>query len=127
MKKCVHTEHCCSIHGRKYGDLDCPVKSGNKPQSYPCEYCNDEHLYDEEYEQYAIFHWCNIEKPVDNCKKMFFETDNGVIEIWGVLLRGSDLLKFIEKYGNIRIDKPTKSLPYFCIYVTDESDSFSQR
>lgn len=35
----VHTEHCCAQHGCKYSDSDCPVASGNKPQSYPCESC----------------------------------------------------------------------------------------
>jgi len=35
----VHVEHCCSIHGCKYGDRDCPVKLGNKKQAYPCEWC----------------------------------------------------------------------------------------
>lgn len=37
--KDVHTEHCCAQHGCKYADSDCPVASGNKPQSYPCESC----------------------------------------------------------------------------------------
>jgi hypothetical protein len=129
MDKCVHTEHCCHTHGCKYGDLDCPVKAGRKPQSYPCEHCNDDHLYDEEYRQYAIYHWCksSYDKPIDNCKKMYFNTDAGVIEIWGVLLRDSELLKFVEKYGNIKLSKPTKFLPYFIIWVTDSSGSFSQR
>lgn len=39
MEKCVHTEHCCKDHGCKYGDEDCPVTTGMKPQSYPCEIC----------------------------------------------------------------------------------------
>lgn len=34
MTKCVHTEHCCVYHGCKYGDDDCPVWLGIKPQSY---------------------------------------------------------------------------------------------
>lgn len=38
-EKDVHTEHCCSKHGCKYGHADCPVENGLKPQSYPCEYC----------------------------------------------------------------------------------------
>jgi len=37
--KCVHTEHCCYEHGCKYGDEDCPVETGRKPQSFLCEYC----------------------------------------------------------------------------------------
>lgn len=39
-EKCVHTEHCCKKHGCKYGDDDCPVETGQKPQSYPCEVCD---------------------------------------------------------------------------------------
>lgn len=38
--KCVHTEHCCILHGCKYGDADCPVENGRKKQSYLCEGCN---------------------------------------------------------------------------------------
>ena len=38
--KCVHTEHCCILHGCKYGDEYCPVESGNKRQSFLCESCN---------------------------------------------------------------------------------------
>ena len=36
----VHTEHCCIFHGCKYGYEDCPVESGVKAQSYPCEECD---------------------------------------------------------------------------------------
>lgn len=38
--KDVHTEHCCSVHGCKYGDDDCPVETGKKMQSFPCEACD---------------------------------------------------------------------------------------
>ena len=37
--KCVHTEHCCKKHGCKYNDYNCPVAFGDKPQSFPCEWC----------------------------------------------------------------------------------------
>jgi hypothetical protein len=38
----VHTEHCCRIHGCKYGDEErCPVEKGTKQQSGPCERCDD--------------------------------------------------------------------------------------
>lgn len=40
--KDVHTEHCCSIHGCKYGeDSDCTVVRYGAPQSFPCEYCQE--------------------------------------------------------------------------------------
>lgn len=41
MEKCVHTEHCCKKHGCKYSDENCPVANGIKPQSFPCEICNE--------------------------------------------------------------------------------------
>lgn len=41
-KKCVHTEHCCVIHGCKYGSINCPVEHREKLQSYPCESCDEE-------------------------------------------------------------------------------------
>jgi len=40
--KCVHTEHCCSKHGCKYGHENCPVTNGDKKQSFPCEECGFE-------------------------------------------------------------------------------------
>jgi hypothetical protein len=43
-KKDVHTEHCCVIHGCKYGDehLGCTVYDGFQEQSFPCETCEEE-------------------------------------------------------------------------------------
>jgi hypothetical protein len=41
-EKCVHTEHCCNIHGCKYGDPKCPVSTSVKKQSFACEYCVEE-------------------------------------------------------------------------------------
>jgi len=45
----VHTEHCCVIHGCKYGaDREggegCPVVSKLKAQSFDCESCLVSHL-----------------------------------------------------------------------------------
>lgn len=39
----VHTEHCCDIHGCKYGNVnnECTVQSGLKKQSHPCYYCRE--------------------------------------------------------------------------------------
>ena len=39
LSKDVHTEHCCMLHGCKYGNEDCPVALRTKRQSYPCERC----------------------------------------------------------------------------------------
>jgi hypothetical protein len=36
----THIEHCCSIHGCKYGDDMCPVANGIEQQTYPCESCD---------------------------------------------------------------------------------------
>jgi hypothetical protein len=35
----VHSTHCCTQHGCKYGDKDCPVVLGIEKQGYPCEDC----------------------------------------------------------------------------------------
>lgn len=35
----VHETHCCSEHGCKYGDIDCPVEIGLIKQRYKCEFC----------------------------------------------------------------------------------------
>jgi hypothetical protein len=38
--KDVHTEHCCKIHGCKYGKDDvCTVITDKAPQSFVCENC----------------------------------------------------------------------------------------
>lgn len=39
---CVHTRHCCSRHGCKYRDKDCPVVIGISKQEYSCELCDKE-------------------------------------------------------------------------------------
>lgn len=40
--KDVHTEHCCVLHGCKYGKDDiCTVTQKIAPQSFICETCND--------------------------------------------------------------------------------------
>jgi len=43
----THATHCCTIHGCKYGHVDCPVELGLVKQEYPCEYCNDDEDEDE--------------------------------------------------------------------------------
>lgn len=38
---CVHTRHCCKVHGCKYGENDhCPVWLGYEDQSTPCDLCD---------------------------------------------------------------------------------------
>ena len=37
----VHQTHCCSKHGCKYGQYDCPVMLDLVEQSSPCEWCNE--------------------------------------------------------------------------------------
>lgn len=41
MEPEVHANHCCVIHGCKYGDEDCPVVLGKVKQEYKCEFCCD--------------------------------------------------------------------------------------
>lgn len=37
---CVHSTHCCVLHGCKYGDHDCPVYLGFINQTHACESCS---------------------------------------------------------------------------------------
>lgn len=37
----VHVAHCCARHGCKYGQRDCPVKTGQYKQDHPCEQCGE--------------------------------------------------------------------------------------
>ena len=39
-RRTAHTEHCCVVHGCKYGDVDCHVYLGYRRQSYICETCD---------------------------------------------------------------------------------------
>lgn len=36
-EKDVHTEHCCTRCGCKYGDEDCSVLLGKQKQTYSCD------------------------------------------------------------------------------------------
>lgn len=42
MAKDIHTEHCCIVHGCKYGEEDCTVMQKKQPQSHRCELCDEE-------------------------------------------------------------------------------------
>lgn len=46
----THESHCCSTHGCKYGDDDCPVRMKLVFQDYPCEVCEDENYTDNDYD-----------------------------------------------------------------------------
>lgn len=36
----VHTEHCCLVHGCKYGNDECPVATKKQRQTHLCEMCS---------------------------------------------------------------------------------------
>ena len=36
----AHITHCCSMHGCKYGNKECPVEFGDVKQKYACEVCD---------------------------------------------------------------------------------------
>jgi hypothetical protein len=40
-EKDVHAAHCCSIHGCKYNDENCPVVLGTTEQRFPCIDCEE--------------------------------------------------------------------------------------
>lgn len=46
--KDVHTEHCCILHGCKYGNMnkECTVVEKRAPQSYCCESCEMDGIHD---------------------------------------------------------------------------------
>lgn len=64
----VHTEHCCKIHGCKYGDKDCTVVNELKIQSFPCESCDFalRHLLASLQEISSVLEICDIELKVKN-------------------------------------------------------------
>lgn len=50
----VHKNHCCILHGCKYGDGNCPVVSGEIKQKYKCEQCHGDDFFLEEDSQDRI-------------------------------------------------------------------------
>lgn len=46
MNEVTHIEHCCVLHGCKYGNLDCPVTTGKKEQAFVCENCGEAGIVD---------------------------------------------------------------------------------
>lgn len=42
--KSVHFNHCCMLHGCKYGNEDCPVQDGPPFDQIACQDCSDEAL-----------------------------------------------------------------------------------
>lgn len=67
--KDVHTEHCCVLHGCKYGDEDCPVATATKHQSYLCESCSYE------------YEWLDKEKQKDIVKKLDDDVDKRYVQL----------------------------------------------
>lgn len=40
----VHARHCCTEHGCKYGEIDCPVVTKLTKQLYPCMDCEEDKI-----------------------------------------------------------------------------------
>lgn len=69
--KDVHTEHCCILHGCKYGE-DCAVWLGYLEQSFPCESC-----YGESYMPYIPKASIQeIEERREKAKEIYFTDEN---------------------------------------------------
>lgn len=91
MIKDVHTDHCCKIHGCKYGNSDCTVTTGRGKQEYPCESCRDhEHAH----------RACN-----DRITKL--QTAIKEYLDWGPMT-SSDRYLFEEKFREVLIDTADK-------------------
>jgi len=64
MNRCVHTSHCCVLHGCKYGDTDCPVVNKEADQEYVCETCSEYGIND----LHSLNQAKSLEGPVDLTK-----------------------------------------------------------
>ena len=75
----IHTEHCCIIHGCKYGEEEtsCTVWNGLKRQSCPCDRCLDENIFfDIYYLDHAKDRAEEFKKRLENenvCKEQYHE------------------------------------------------------
>ena len=72
LEKNVHTEHCCILHGCKYGDDTCPVWLGYQRQSYRCEAC----FYDELSREQLIVTVEEINRRRDDAHNMSYSWEH---------------------------------------------------
>lgn len=61
----VHQEHCCKLHGCKYGNKNCPVESGELEQLYPCESCA--HIDLKPHIRFVL-HWARKRRPSNDMR-----------------------------------------------------------
>lgn len=94
----VHTEHCCILHGCKYGEDDiCTVQLGKYPQSYPCDNCSFDGIKSVEEAQSAFM--VNNNPLLDKCQHLILEFNKKLI---------SDILT-LSKSGAIELDNDQDS------------------
>ena len=73
----VHRTHCCILHGCKYGDEDCPVRSGEIKQDYTCESCDMDGIKKiEEIQSLLVFRDVSDKEILDKLIDMCLEHGN---------------------------------------------------
>ncbi|MNR22365.1 hypothetical protein D3C85_1393130 [compost metagenome] len=85
MSSCVHTRHCCSTHGCKYMDEDCPVVLGIKEQECLCEDCDSEKNGVPEFFLVCAWSRCYPVGGIDDIK--FVTTDSDAAEEYKMRLK----------------------------------------
>lgn len=109
----VHEHHCCAKHGCKYMDDDCPVAEGLTKQVYPCEWCYEDEIDNENeikemfaitYETSSHFQWSDdfIFRTYDDAKKFltskgFSKASNGFVSNWDCMPKAYVLPKKVYK------------------------------
>lgn len=142
-KKDVHTEHCCVLHGCKYGDDDCPVQTAIKPQSYLCEDCvgwsenEDGHrqIWDKTNQHFEFIRRRRTNVPqtitIDNWneetqRNYLYSAIAGELKLYldkGVKLP-DELLVYVQKYGTDFYSKFLNELEQQLHVLTDKELEF---
>lgn len=89
----VHTEHCCIIHGCKYGKDDCTVETKKFTQSFPCEICETNK------EEPMLQDIIRLRDELINKRKCFYhynEYNKGLDSAWDDMIE--DLNDILKKY-----------------------------
>lgn len=96
---CVHTTHCCSRHGCKYGDNDCPVEKGLSKQEYPCEECDfeqEDYNINKEQFKHVYIVYCCVECEGDTVEDIFFKEEDAKSKL--LELKTNDLPNYYHYY-----------------------------
>lgn len=87
----THIDHCCPLHGCKYGDTSCPVAAGRVEPDHPCEQC----CYDREHDRlrWLLHHWRHFDEEMGATVGDYFTESARSIRV-----RDMDIIRTIDQW-----------------------------